>query len=43
LKKCLREDQGWQYRCQPCVEACNGDKNFTSRTCERLIINSVFT
>merc|ERR1712129_90469 len=43
LKKCLREDQGWQYRCQPCVEACNGDKNFTSRTCERLITNSVFT
>merc|ERR1719195_1484854 len=43
LKKCLREDRGWQYRCHPCVKACNGDKTFTSRMCERLITNSVFT
>jgi len=34
LKKCLRQDQGWQFRCQRCGTSCRGDRNFTSRACE---------
>lgn len=34
LKKCLRQDLGWRFRCQSCNDTCPDEHDFVGRACE---------